>query len=75
MYTRYLPAETGTAVMSPNVMNRSYVRATLKLPSKLATGIEDSFTRPRYVITKNSNKIPRERALADSNAGQGSLSQ
>lgn len=33
----FVPAETGTAVISPNVINKSYVRATLKFPNKLAT--------------------------------------
>ena len=36
-----LPAETGTAVIRPRVMNRSYVTAQLKLPSKLAAVIQN----------------------------------
>lgn len=30
-------AETGTAVINPSVMNRSYVKATEKFPSKFAS--------------------------------------
>lgn len=33
----YLPADTGTAVINPRVMKRSYVSATLKLPNIFAT--------------------------------------
>lgn len=35
-----LPADTGTAVINPSVMNKSYVNATLKFPNKLATKIK-----------------------------------
>lgn len=33
----YIPADNGTAVIKPSVINKSYVNATLKLPNKFAT--------------------------------------